>query len=503
MDINQFPSPQSAICFWKKNLKNNFPYLLFLNCISPMKNPFLWITLGVCSLLLIPALFMDGMFLDGVFYAAISKNFAAGSGTFWNPHYTDTAFPSLHEQPPLMFFIQGVFFKILGTGIYTERIYCLIAALVNAALIVRCWKIVYTSSSKLNWLPVLLWFTMPVTFYIFINNLEECTMGIFVIAAMLHLLRALYQEKNETAHLLLAGGMLLLAGLTKGFQGMFLLAAPLGWWLCLRKTGFIKALEQTFLVMLLPLLFTIYAWYNPVIHASLEAYFKARIVATFNHVHDTSGSRFHILYELLLDSLPLLIMMAVTLFSVRNKMEPFAGWKRYRGLVLFFLLMLAAGVLPLMITLEQRGFYLAPALPFLTIACSLLIIPQAEMITKILSARKKMATVLSLFGIIVLAGSLISACWLAGKPKRDAEMLNDLKILAANTGNAKILLLGDPLKYEWALYAYFMRNYNISLACDPRIAHEWLIQEKSESVPAGYQIVPLQTIRYSLYHQQP
>lgn len=255
-----------------------------------LKNPFTWFTIGVCSLLLIPALFMDGMFLDGVFYAAISKNYGEGTGTFWNPYYSATVFPSMHEQPPLLFFLQGMFFKVLGNGMHTERIYCLVAAIINVLLIFRCWKIISPSASKTAWLPVLFWFTMPVTFYIFINNLEECTMGIFVLAAMIHLLQAMHTKRNETLHLVLAGGMLLLAGLTKGIQGMFLLGGPFIWWLCMRDTSFKGMIRRSSLVFLIPALFILVGWFTPVIHDSFSAYFNARILGTFTHRNDTSES---------------------------------------------------------------------------------------------------------------------------------------------------------------------------------------------------------------------
>lgn len=467
------------------------------------KNPFNWLTIGVCSLLLIPALFMNGMFLDGVFYAAISKNYAEGTGTFWNPYYSATAFSSMHEQPPLLFFLQGMFFKVLGNGMYTERIYCLVAAIISVWLICRCWKIIYPSHSKTTWVPVLFWFTMPVTFYIFINNLEECTMGIFVLAAMIHLLRAMHTKRKETLHLVLAGGMLLLAGLTKGIQGMFLLAAPFTWWLCMRDTSFAGMIRRSCLVFLIPALFILYAWFTPVIHESFSAYFNARILGTFSHRYDTSDSRFHILYELLLDSLPLICMTAIVLFISRKNFEVLTGWKQHKKLILFFALSCATGVFPLMITMEQRGFYLVPALPFLSIAVSLFIAPHMDMIMEKLGQRKKLSAFIRIFGIVLIAGALISTVFLYGKPKRDGERIHDLSVAFAYTGHQTTVILNSNIQYEWSLYAYAMRNHNVSFAHYYTLPDLWMLQEKSEPVPAGYQLVPLPTIHYDLYKKLP
>ncbi|CAN5891755.1 hypothetical protein BH11BAC7_BH11BAC7_06690 [soil metagenome] len=467
-----------------------------------MKNPFPWLTIGICSLLLIPALFMDGMFLDGVFYAAISKNYATGFGTFWNPYYSATVFPSMHEQPPLMFFLQGLFFKVLGVGLYTERIYCLLTAIISVLLICRCWKII-APASKTQWLPVLFWFTMPVTFYIFINNLEECTMGIFVLAAMIHLLRAMHLKQRETMHLVLAGGMLLLAGLTKGIQGMFLLGAPFCWWICTRDTGFKVMIRRSFFVVLLPALFVLYAWLTPVVHKSFSAYFNARIIGTFSHRNDTSDSHFHILYELLLDSLPLLVMTAIVLFASRKNIALLTGWNQQKKLILFFALSSATGIFPLMITMEQRGFYLVPALPFLALAFSLLIAPQIDFMMEKLNRRKKLTALIESFGIFLTAGALISTLFLYGKPKRDSNRIHDLYVIFSYTGYQTTALLSEKTKYEWSLYAYAMRNHDVSFLQNKWIPSLWLLQDKSEPIPAGYQWVPLSTQQYYLFKKRP
>src|SRR5687767_2862819 len=137
-------------------------------------NALLLFVVALFGALVLPVLFMDGMFVDGVYYAAVSRNYAEGYGTFWNPYFSATV-GEMHEQPPLMFALQGLFFKIFGSTLYTERIYCAITALACSAVLLRSWKLL-TGTSTVNWLPLLLWSVMPVTFYAFTTNLEECTM---------------------------------------------------------------------------------------------------------------------------------------------------------------------------------------------------------------------------------------------------------------------------------------------------------------------------------------
>lgn len=468
--------------------------------ISVISGSFIWLTIGACSILLLPALFMDGMFSDGTLYASVSKNFAQGYGTFWEPYNSATS-NAFYEQPPLMFFLQGLFFKMLGYSMYTERIYLLLAALINAFLIYRCWQIVRPSAA-IGWLPVLFWFTMPVTFYAFINNLEECTMSVFVLAGMVHLLRALHTEQRETLHLVLAGAMILLAGLTKGLQGMFLLAGPFLWWLCMRKTGFLTMIKQSFLIAIIPLLFVMYAWFTPEVRASFESYFNSRFVNTFNHSHDTAG-RFHMLYELFLDSLPMLVMMLFILIATKSKMALFAGWQQQKKFILFFLAVAASGILPLLVTLEQRGFYLVTALPYLAIAASLFMAPSMELLQEKLARRKTAAAFLSIFGMIMTTAAIIATFLLAGKPKRDAEKLHDLPLIAAQTGERQTLLTTANIYVDWGFVSYAMRNHGLSMTENNTIADTWLVLEKTDAVPSGYIAIPLLTERYNLYKKTP
>ncbi len=465
-----------------------------------MKNPLPWLTIGICCALLLPTLFMDGMFMDGVLYSSVSKNYAHGLGTFWEQYYSAASGVAFHEQPPLMFFLQGQFFKLLGDSIYTERIYSLIAALICSGLIYRCWKIIQPSS-KTGWLPVLFWFTIPITFYAFINNLEECTMSVFVLAATVHLLRALHTKQGETLHLILAGLMILLAGLTKGVQGMFLLAAPFVWFISVRDKNFMGMIRQSFLVALVPVLFVIYAWFVPAVHSSFAAYFSARFVATFNHSHDTSGSRFHILFELLQGIIGLLVMLGIILFTTKNRFAVSKGWRTHKKLILFFACVAVTGIFPLMITLEQRGFYLVPALPFIAFAAALIVAPNVELMRTRLKNRRKLTAFIRVFGMLLTVGAIVSGVLLAGKPKRDRDKLEDLALIASQTGENEIIAANHSVKEDWGLNTYAMRKYGITIKEDLSLENEWLLLQKADTVPEGFQQVSISTSIYNLYRK--
>ncbi len=191
------------------------------------KHSIYWIlTITVFVSLLIPALVQDGMFLDGITYAAISKNMANGYGSFFNPHYTKILYPEFHEHPPLVFIVQSGFFKLFGDAFYTERIFSLCIAILTVIGITQCWRLVNDTIEfkKYDWLPVLLWLSIPLVSWSYKNNLLENTMGVFTLFAVFFILKSLKEKK--VLYLLPGGILIVLAFLSKGPAGLYPILVP-------------------------------------------------------------------------------------------------------------------------------------------------------------------------------------------------------------------------------------------------------------------------------------
>ena len=118
--------------------------------------PFYLCVAGLFLIIVSPNLLSEGMFMDGLYYATISKNLANGIGTYWNPHFTNIMFPSFHEHPPLAFWMESMFFHLLGGGRFTERIYSIVMLLITAFIILKIWKAL-THESTFGWVPLLFW----------------------------------------------------------------------------------------------------------------------------------------------------------------------------------------------------------------------------------------------------------------------------------------------------------------------------------------------------------
>lgn len=464
--------------------------------------------IALFAALVFPALFMDGMFMDGVFYASISRNYGHGYGTFWNMYFSDTNYPLMHEQPPLMFALQGLFFKVGGNSIYVERVYSALTAIINSVLLLRAWQLLSRTTNKkeeipnsVNWLPLFFFAIMPVTFYAFTNNLEECTMTLFVLAAFNTILRAMQNEKQPLLYWGIAGVWLLAAGLTKGVQGMFLLSAPFWVWLLLKNGSADDFVKRTAAIALVPVLFVIIAYFTPVIHDSFAAYFESRFSKTFAGVTANSDNHFHLLFELLIDTLPVTGLMVLFFFFGRKTPGLGAFLRSNQRLILFLLACGFSGILPLLVTREQRGFYLVTALPYIALACAVAVTPVAARFTQFVQRKPRRAqTVFTLSGL-----GLIIVCFAtfmnAGTFKRDADSITALHETAALTGDRITLRISDNLGGDWPFIAYAQRYHGFSVTSSPDIPSEWFLCREGEPAPDGFQPVAIHSTAFDLYER--
>ena len=76
------------------------------------------------------------MGLDGVIYATIAKLGAAGEGSFWFPPYFDLDIEWFSDSPPLGVWLQSQWFTLLGDSFWVEKTFCMLMAVIIAALMV-------------------------------------------------------------------------------------------------------------------------------------------------------------------------------------------------------------------------------------------------------------------------------------------------------------------------------------------------------------------------------
>jgi 4-amino-4-deoxy-L-arabinose transferase-like glycosyltransferase len=469
--------------------------------------PFYIITLSIIILLIVPILIQDGMFMDGIQYACVSKNLAFGAGKFWYPFLSSTWMKSgsnlFLEHPPLVYGIQSLFFSLFGTNMYPERIYSFITAIITAIIIISLWKLLFKNNEEdisLAWVPVLLWIIIPVCSWSYQNNILENTMSIFTISSVYFSIRAITLNDKKYLFLLLSGISIFLASFSKGVPGLFPLVVIGIYWLVFRKISFWRMLWFTSILLTIPALIYLIILQNHAAHDNLLFYFEERLLFRINE-EPTVTSRLYILYRLLSELLPLIIISCIVLFFSKAMKIKVKRVIEHRSLIIFFFLIGMSGSLPLTLTLVQRGFYFLPSLPFYAIGFSLIIAPVLKELIQRININKKKFNFLKIFSISLLAFSIIFSASFAGKKSRDKEMLEDVYIAGRVIPSNEIIGIDPSMFKEWNLQFYLLRYFNISTAPSKSKQYKYFLHEKTNEFPLAdhYKNLHLKTKKFDLY----
>ncbi len=468
------------------------------------KNTPYWLfTISLMILLIVPVLIQDGMFLDGELYTCVSNNLSHGYGTFWAPKFNPAGIggsPYFLEQPPLVFGIQSLFFRLFGDSMYVERFYTFLTMCTTAILINLLWKEIFKKDEaikKAGWLPVMFWITIPTTIWSYSNNMMENSMAIFDLAAVIIIYRALESGAAKTGAFLLAGVFIFLATLSKGVPGLFPLAIPFLYWLVLRNRSFWKAILST--AILFSVLFAGYlVLFNlPESRESLTFYVTKRLLGRINDT-PTVSNRFYIIRQLFTEFIPqyALVVIIIVIAKVKKTGIPLVS-NRNRA-IFFFSAGLAASI-PLTITLVQRGFYLVPSFPYFAIGFAALIAP---VILNFKEKAKDKKNILMAFSIVLFLFSIGFSLMQKGKTQRDREMLYDVHLIGNSIPGKSEITINSEIASTYVLECYFIRYYKINLYTDE--SKKYLLMKKTDtSLPSSdYEKLNLTTKIYDLYQRK-
>lgn len=442
---------------------------------------FAWFTIGVAFLLLLPRLAQDGMFMDGQLYSAVAHNQANGYGTFWQPRFSQVGVAGLstfHEHPPLVFGMQAMWFKAFGSAFWVERSYSLLMAVATGWLLVLLWRewVPGGQGRRMAWWPVLLWIIVPTVFWCYHNNMMENTMGVFTTAAVLAVVKG--GKGRWLAWSLLAGLCVCLASLSKGLPGLFPLGAPVLVRLVTRQgrwgTAWLMTLLMTGLVVLGYAL--LMAW--PEAQTNLTLYVEKRLLHRIA-VAPTVTYRLASL-EMLFSNMvgPLLLALLVRLGTRRDPPAPASDMGRP---ALAMLLVGLSGVAPLMLTMVQKSFYMAAALPLVSLSIALWSAPRLQQLLERIALHPALVTTVRAVGAVSLVASLVATVLLFGTSGRDAELLRDVRRVGTVVPPHTRVGLPEDMWNDWSLQTYLMRYQFISLDSH-HSGPEWFITA-SEGIP--------------------
>jgi 4-amino-4-deoxy-L-arabinose transferase-like glycosyltransferase len=447
--------------------------------------------LGIIS----PNLLSDGMFMDGIYYATISKNLANNLGSLWDLHFSNTIFPHFNEHPPLAFWLQGFFFQILGDSILVERIYSLGTFFITGFIIIRIWKsLTDVHFHQFAWLPLLLWITIPLVTWSASNNMLENTMMIFTSLSVLFILKSL--ESRRLAYLTLSGLALFCAFLTKGFVGLFPLSLLFWIFIFNPDINFKRFFTDSFILLVATLLpFLVLFITVPESMDSLTEYFNNQVADSIRNVK-TVNSRFYIIGRLLRELIPMgSLVIILYFFSRKLKMT----YKKNKWFFIFLFLGLS-GVIPIVISLKQRGFYVLATFPIFSIAISLLMVPYVKHLISKLNVQHKFLSIFSkaflLLGIVLVVANI-------SRIGRDKEKIKDIYSIIEIIGDNSIISIEPKMQTDWSLHGYFARYANISLDANSHYDTQFfLIRKGSDNeLLLNYKKNPVHLNLYELYEK--
>lgn len=468
--------------------------------------PFWLLLLSLCLVLVVYPLIQDGMFMDGMIYTAVGKNLANGLGTFWHPHFAKALMPVYHEQPPLMFGMEAVFFWLLGNSMYVERLYAFIMFLISGFLIHLIWRQWFINEKAVrnfSWFPLILWVIVPVVYWAVSNNVEENTMVAFVLASFYSIQRGVVQGKYTLLWLLAAGLFILGAGLCKGVQGMFTVSVVFFYWLFFRRLTFIQMVKYSLVLIFPTVVFAVIAYLSPEIERSFQMYYTRRIVNTFiNTGMATTQFRYYLAAQLFNELIPSLVVLLVVLVTGWKMKYRIPGFRSRLNDSIYLIFIGLSGSMPLLITLEQRRFYLVTAMPFFILAITIYAAPVLSDLMAQLKNESRGFRVYRWVVVVLLTGTLAFSLTGVGKTKRDAAMIGDVHLIGAVVGQGSLVSIQASLFEEWALHAYFNRYYYVSLTTDSTSLY--LIKNANDQVvsPETYDFINLPTERYKLYRKK-
>jgi len=382
-----------------------------------------------------PYWLQEGMFMDGQIYAAVAQNLADGLGSFWAPVYQPSSPVPYSEQLPMFTGMESLLFRLLGGSLWTERVFMALAWIATAAglcaLQVRWWP--ERGRDSAIWM-VAVWSSAPLVGWGMGNHVQEMWMAPFAVWAVVAM--------SHSRWVWLGGLLTVAAALFKGPQGLF----PLVWLPLVGGLGLLPrgAVARRFGVVMLTLgLAAVGLWLWDDAREAIARNAGNRLVRTFTQVRAvTTADRLWLLG-------PMLGQWAVMLVATLA-----VAWIRFGSLraaldrrVLAMLAMGLIASIPLMVTHEQRDFYVITSLPFVALGLGNLW-GGAKLVRS-----PRFAWIL---GMIALLG-LSSLPW--RRVERDAELRASLQTFEGAFAPRSAFNVVSELRLNHELAAYAMRLY--------------------------------------------
>jgi Dolichyl-phosphate-mannose-protein mannosyltransferase len=458
----------------------------------------MWLSWSLIAFFFILPLGQIGLFDDGVFYGSISRNLATEpKENPWQLVVSLTLDDNFNGHPPFMFWLQSLFFRILGDYFWVEKLFSLVCLLFSLWAIKLVWNLLLPQQKMYAYLPVFLWLLTPMTWWSFGNNMLENLLTALDLWAVFFIFKHIQAHKWFSFNLFLATALLIAASLTKGFVGLYPLSVLAAYWFFDKKSNFYKVfIASAFILLGVILFYTFLIWYDENAKTFLLRYISLQIAPSLSG-QSAATSRFLILQKIIEENL--IIVLVLFLLFLYQKIAKFKVEKIDFSRFKMFIFLAFSATLPMMISPKQLGFYIVPALPLFALAAAVLVLPIISHLRRQQTELNYLFLAFKLFIISCFIGFYVNF----GTIGRNKEILNDVLLINKKIAAHTVVRLQDDLYKSWNLHGYLYRFGYINLLCDDSRAYRyWLVKKNTDFYLSDYEKMNLNTQLYDIWENK-
>ncbi|MFZ4614266.1 MAG: hypothetical protein ACOYNH_11335, partial [Bacteroidia bacterium] len=216
-------------------------------------------------------------------------------------------------------------------------------------------------------------------------------------------------------------------------------------------------------------------------------------------------SRFFILKRLFFELLPAvgLFLILACLAWYRKFSYPILK-HNFTKAALFFLLGLA-GVLPIMISRKQSGFYILATFPFFAISLGILSVVLVEFLLSKIRYQSNGFLIFKWISLGIFFIGVILSIYFSDSISRDKNMIEDTHIILSVLNKGTIISIHPNMDDDWVLKGYYGRYKNVSLDPSNKIKRDYLLVKKiyySDTINNNFNSVLLNTKDYLLFKRK-
>jgi len=251
-----------------------------------------------------------------------------------------------------------------------------------------------------------------------------------------------------------------------------------------------------------PVLFLFYLF--PEAKNNMLSYLNTQVIGSIQSVQ-TVDSRFAIIgwfFQGII--IPLIMGLIIIIISLKKRVKKPLFKENLREALMLSAIVLS-GVIPIMISMKQRSFYILTVYPLFSIGLAYYLYPMIKSFTYNMKIPQRGYKSFNYITIgIVFISIILSICQI-NRIGRDKEMILDSKVIIDIVGRNTTINICPEMYSMWSLHGYMSRYGNVSLDSNINNIHKYYLtigDLNNNFTDDNYDFIPLKTIKYKLYKKK-